>query len=159
MLAPDDQAPLPPRRPRYDDAGPLGVNFFRTFLEGPKDLSNLTLPRTFFGRSEIRDISFQGSDLRESTLCWNDFISVDFGEANLSNSDLRSSVYESVRFAGTTLDGTDLRRSSFSGCTFESASMRGTILTRAQGSRMDLSAEQRDEIDWQDEDGDEPGGG
>jgi uncharacterized protein YjbI with pentapeptide repeats len=70
--------PIPQRKPRYDDDETLGVSFFRTRVAG--DLSGLTLPRTFFGRSEIKGASFRGTDLRESRLCWNDFIDVDFSE-------------------------------------------------------------------------------
>jgi hypothetical protein len=56
--------PMPSRQPRHDD-DELGVSFFRTRVEG--DLSNLTIPRTFFGRSEIIEASFCGTDLTEST--------------------------------------------------------------------------------------------
>ena len=159
LLAHDEVPLLPARRPRYDDDQPWGLNFFRTFIEGPKDLSNLTLPRTFFGRSEIRDVSFQGTDLRESTLCWNDFVAVDFRSADLSLSDLRSACFDDVQFAGAILRRADLRRSSFAGCRFDSAVMQGAVLTRAQASRMSLSTVQQAEIDWRDEDGEEPGGG
>lgn len=39
---------------------------------------------------------FKTTDLRESNLCWNDFISVDSSDAILTNSDLRSSIFEHV---------------------------------------------------------------
>jgi len=68
------------------------VEFFRTRVSDDK-FENLTLPRTFFGRSEIRDMSFRGTDLSESTLCWNDFIAVDFSDCDLSNGDLRASLF------------------------------------------------------------------
>ena len=61
--------------------------------------SHLTIPRTFFGRSEIAHTSFANSDLSESTLCWNDFVDVDFTNACLAGADLRASNYERVRFA------------------------------------------------------------
>lgn len=89
--------PLPTARPRVDDRIP-GVSFFKTKVIDD-DFSHLTLPRTFFGRSEIRDVDFRNTDLRESNLCWNDFISVDFSDALLTNSDLRSSIFEHVSFA------------------------------------------------------------
>src|SRR5579871_3872310 len=79
--------PLPGRPPRHDDKI-LGVSFFRTSLSDVR-LENLTLPRTFFGRSEIRNISFKNTDLSETTANWNDFITVDFSIADLSRSDLR----------------------------------------------------------------------
>src|SRR5689334_22012247 len=76
-LGPGEIPPMPKRMPRYDDER-LGVAFFRTFVGEHDDLSNLTLPRTYFGRSEINDALFCNTDLTESSLCWNDFIDVDF---------------------------------------------------------------------------------
>ena len=61
--------PMPDHRPQCDDEGPLGVCFFRTFV-GEGDLENLTLPRTFFGRSEIGPVSFKNTDLSNATLCF-----------------------------------------------------------------------------------------
>jgi BTB/POZ domain-containing protein KCTD9 len=159
LLAHDDQAPMPKRLPRYDDEEPLGVNVFRTRLAGDFDLSDLSLPRTFFGRSEINSISFRNSDLHESNLCWNDFIEVDFTGADLRRSDMRSSLFKGVRFMIANLDAADLRRSTFIDCVFEGAVMRGTALTPPQGETMPLSEAQRREIDWRDEDGPKPDGG
>src|SRR5262249_38818910 len=75
--------PVPDHRPQGDDEEPLGVCFFRTFVgqdieqgdddESHRNLENLTLPRTFFGKSHIQYVSFKNTDLSESTLCWNDF--------------------------------------------------------------------------------------
>jgi BTB/POZ domain-containing protein KCTD9 len=76
----DPAPPIPRCKLRYDDDEQLGITFFRTRVTD--DLSGLTLPRTFFGRSEIKEASFRGTDLRESWLCWNDFIDVDFSEAS-----------------------------------------------------------------------------
>ena len=90
----DPQAQTATRRRR----AARGVSFFRTRVGD--DLRGLTLPRTFFGRSEIKGASFHGTDLRESNLCWNDFVDVDFSQTVLSNSDLRarcSNVYLSRR--------------------------------------------------------------
>jgi uncharacterized protein YjbI with pentapeptide repeats len=123
------------------------------------DLSGLTLPRTFFGRSEIKGASFRGTDLRESRLCWNDFIDVDFSETILSDADLRASLFERVSFAGTDLRSADLRRSTFTNCVFDRASMKGTILTRRLGKTLSLSGSQLSEINWTDDDGEEPVGG
>jgi len=149
--------PIPDHRPRYDDEEPLGVNFFRTSVEG--DLSNLTLPRTFFSRSEIEKASFRNTDLHESNLCWNDFSNVDFSGANLSDSDLRASKFERVLFARCNLTKADLRRSSFDDCSFKDASMDGTILTRDQQHNLVLSAAQISGINWTDDAGEEPDGG
>lgn len=68
------------------------MRFFRTRDEG--DHSGLTLPRAYFGRSDINNASLFNTDLHESNLCWNDFTDVDFGESDLSQSDLRASVFE-----------------------------------------------------------------
>lgn len=89
-----DAPPLPSQLPSIQDEGPLGISFFRTFVgeEEPgrvEDIANMTLPRTFFGRSEVRQVSFKHTDLSESCLCWNDLVQVDFTETDLSGSDLR----------------------------------------------------------------------
>ena len=157
FLDPGDIPPLPSRMPHPDDA-PLGVSFFRTGV-WDDELPNLTLPRTFFGRSEVSHISFHNTDFPESWLCWNDFIDVDFTDADLSHSDLRASVFRNVRFIRADLCGADLRRSEYTDCDFTAARMKGARLTRAQGEVLRLSAEQHREISWQDEDGEEPSGG
>jgi hypothetical protein len=159
----DEQVALPARMPRYDDEE-LAVRFFRTFV-GPDndgetfDLTNLTLPRTFFGRSEIRSTSFENSDLHESNLCWNDFVDVSFVRADLSRSDMRASIYERVRFNDANLGFSDLRRSTFDDCDFAGAIMVGTVLTRQQREGVGLNSQQHAEIDWTDDDGPEPDGG
>jgi BTB/POZ domain-containing protein KCTD9 len=158
LLAHDDRAPMPERLPRYDDEL-LGFNVFRTRLADALDLSDLSLPRTFFGRSEINQVSFRNTDLHESNLCWNDFLEADFAGADLAGSDMRSSLFERVMFVNTKLDGADLRRSSFVDCDFDGAAMKDVALTREQGSTMHLSETQRRDIDWRDDIGPEPDGG
>lgn len=167
--------PMPDHHPQFDDEEPLGINFFRTWLgvgrpfnlSVPDDwvdvpefaLENLTLRRTYFGKSEVGPISFRNTDLSESTLCWNDFIEVDFTDADLSESDLRGSVFRRVAFVRTSLRNADLRHSVFETCDFTDADMAGAKLTRKQGRRIRLCDEQRKVIDWQDRDGEEPAGG
>lgn len=151
--------PIPERLPQSDDPEPLGVSFFRTFVGDGDDLSNLTLPRTFFGRSEINDALFQNTDFRESNLCWNDFINVDFTDAILAQSDLRASLFTSVKFVRTDLRKVDMRQSSFENCDFTDALMTGAILTHEQGTTINLSEEQRKQISWTDDAGEEPTGG
>ncbi|MBX3442227.1 MAG: pentapeptide repeat-containing protein [Planctomyces sp.] len=161
--------PLPDRRPQYDDEEPLGVTFFRTFVgedgdegdaqAGSCDLVRLKLPRTYFGKSGIQGVSFQNTDLSESTLCWNDFADVNFTDADLSGGDLRASLFENVRFARANLRNADLRRSSFVNCDFTDADMQGVRLTPAQAEDLRFSESQRQAIDWQDDDGEEPPGG
>ena len=153
-----DIPPLPQQPPRYDDEDPLGVNFFRTEL-ADSTLECLSLPRTFFGRSEIRDVSFRETDLSESTANWNDFINVDFSSADLSRCDLRSSVFDGVRFTSASLRQADLRHSNFTNCNFSGADLTGAKLTRETASAISLSAEQQRVIDVQEDDGEEPGGG
>jgi BTB/POZ domain-containing protein KCTD9 len=153
----DPAPPMLDRKPRHDDEEPLGVSLLRLRVEG--DLSGLTLPRTYFGRSEIEAASFRGTDLTESSMCWNDIIDVQFDEASLAGADLRESIFERVSFVEANLDSADLRRSSFVGCSFERASMRGTTLTREQGQSLSLSPAQRAKINWADDDGEEPEGG
>lgn len=161
--------PIPNHRPQYDDDEPLGVSFFRTLVgqeieDGDEeanggDLGNLTLPRTFFGRSSVQHVSFKNTDLSESTLCWNDFNDVNFTDAGLSACDLRGSNFIAVVFVRANLSNADLRNSSFEACDFTNAEMRGAKVTHRQGQAIDLSEEQRRDIDWQDNDGDEPPGG
>ncbi len=156
--------PIRPGVPSIQDEAPLGITFFRTLVgeEEPgliEDIENMTLPRTFFGRTEVRQTSFKGTDLFESCLCWNAFIQVDFTKSSLSGSDLRASLYDHVLFVQADLSGADLRGSAFDACDFTNAVMKGAKLTYAQGRLLSLSENQRQEIDWQDEDGDEPDGG
>lgn len=128
------QAPSTPptRRPQFDD-NVLGVQFFRT-LVSDVDLSNLTLPGTFFGRSEVVRSSFRNSDLCSSTMCWNDFIDIDFSAACLADCDLRASTFDN--------------------CRFTDADLTGALVGRDQ--RIELSNEQRASVVWCDE---EPDGG
>ncbi len=150
--------PLPDRMPHADDEV-LGVSFVRTLLQGADDLGNLTLPRTFFGRSEINRSTFRNTDLTESNLCWNDFNDVDFTDALLARSDLRASLFTRVRFDSADLSNADLRQSTFEHCVFTNAMMAGTVLTPAQGRHLSLSARQRAEVAWTDDEGPEPLGG
>lgn len=150
--------PMPARLPRADDEV-LGVSFFRTRVGGGDDLSDLFLPHTFFGRSEILDAKFRNTDFTESNFCWNDFIDVDFTDAVLARSDLRASGFERVRFVRADLREADLRRSSFSECSFDEARMKGASLTHDQRPSLKLSGRQAVEISWTDDEGDEPDGG
>lgn len=147
---------LPAAMPADDDEV-LGVSFFRTFV-GNDNFDNLTLPRTYFGRSEIRGTSFKNTDLSESRLCWNDFVEVDFTEATLTGSDLRASVYERVKFVRADLQNSDLRRAAFQDCDFTGANLRGAKLNKDAKVLKSLAPEQRIGIDYQPEGEDPPGG-
>lgn len=148
--------PMPAQRPRHDDEAP-GVSFFRTRLED--DFSNLTLPRTFFGRSEIRKSSFRNTDLAGSNLCWNDFVEVDFTDARLADSDLRASTFRRVKFERCDLRRADLRRSTFEKCSFEGAFLDGAKLTLIQKLALPLSKVQKAVVTWTLGPGKEPEGG
>ena len=148
---------LPERPPRYDDEV-FGVSFFRTGLTDGK-AENLTLPRTYIARSDVRRFSFRHSDLSESVICWNDFTDVDFSFADLSHVDLRASIFLNVNFHGANLRNTDLRRSSFKHCIFKDADLAGAKLTRKFKWLFSLSSSQRRSIDWQITLGEEPKGG
>lgn len=169
--------PLPNRRPRFDDDLTHGVHFFRTWVgngkpfgleasdpnfEWPTEVhhfENLTLPRTYFGRSEISRISFKNTDLSESVLCWNDFIEVDFTHADLVECDLRSSLYTRTLFVCANLRNADLRRSTFEECDFTGADLREVKLMRSQAKVLSLAEEQLKVINWQKSKGTEPPGG
>src|SRR5262245_28646747 len=96
FLGADEHPPMPNQVPQPEDEEPLGLSFFRTFVGENADLSNLSIPRTLFGRSEISSASFRNTDLSESNLCWNDFINVDFTEAIMARADFRASTYRRV---------------------------------------------------------------
>src|SRR6478736_3220076 len=149
--------PLPLRPPRHDDQA-LGVSFFRTMLADAK-LERLTLPRTFFGRAELRAVSFCDTDLSESVANWNDFIAVDFSRADLSRSDLRACLFERVRFVGASLVGVDFRYCGFKECDFTDADVTEARFTVKAGTALRFSDEQRSVIDWQSDNGEEPAGG
>jgi len=157
LLAGGEAPPAQERPPRHDDEI-LGVRFFRAQLADAK-LERLTLPRTFFGRSEICNVSFRDTDLSESTANWNDFIDVDFSLADLSRVDLRASVFERVNFSGASLRGADLRHARFTDCAFADADFAGAKLARECESLSGLSSTQRGAIEWHADHGEEPDGG
>jgi uncharacterized protein YjbI with pentapeptide repeats len=159
FLGAGEQPPMPDHVPQPEDEEPLGLSFFRTFVGEGADFSNLTIPRTFFGRSEVNNASFRNTDLSESNLRWNDFVDVDFTEAILAGADLRASIYTRVDFTRADLRGADMRRADFEECVFSGAAMGGTILTRNQGSRHSLSGAQKAVIAWCKDDGPKPSGG
>lgn len=153
---------VPLKMPSYDDPERLGFSYFRNGLEAA-DLSNLSLPRTFFGRSSFEGVSFHNSDLSESRMCWNDFVGCDFSNADLSGCDLRASNYTDCNFTGAILTRADLRCSSFEDCDFSGAIMMEAISdwpsAQDQGLLDCLTEAQRAPMHWHEEPGEEPGGG
>jgi hypothetical protein len=112
--------------PQYDDEL-SGVSFFRTRIYEVR-WERLTLPRTFFGRSEIEKSSFAWSDFTESNLCWNDFKEVCFKGTLLKGADLRASTFRHCNFNQSDLTGADLRRSTFVKCNFGGAKLTNAII-------------------------------
>lgn len=117
------------------------------------------MPRTFFGRAEINGVSFRDTDLRESNMCWNDFVRTDFTGADLSRCDMRDALFKQVIFVEANLRGADLRHSSLIDCSCIRASMKGVVLTRKQADTLPPSETQRREIDWVDDSGTDQNGG
>jgi len=158
---PDGTPHLPSRMPNLDDDSPVNIAFFRTVWKDA-DLSNLTLPRMFFGRSGFERVNFLGSEFAKSRMCWNDFIGCDFSESNLTHCDMRAVNFDACVFRGANLSGADLRRSSFNACIFEGAKLAGTIVHKrsAAGDLVPLlSKSQLREIRWVSDPGEEPPGG
>lgn len=149
--------PMPSAPPRYDD-DVLGLSFFRTLVSEAK-FDRLTLPRIYFGRSEISRSSFVGADLTESVANWNDFEDVDFSSADLTRLDFRGCMLRRIKFNDAILCEVDLRCCGFENCSFRGADMTRAKLTREAGASLDLSETQKQVIDWQEEDGPEPDGG
>lgn len=160
----DGSPHLPSRMPGGDDERedePVIIAFFRT-LWADADLSGLTLPRMYFGRSGFERVTFGGSELGESRMCWNDFTRCDFSNTVLARCDMRACNFDACIFRGTDLSGADLRRSGFDACIFEDATMAGAIVHRASQSddlMSLLSEKQIKEIRWVTDAGDEPPGG
>jgi len=155
------------RPPRHDDEE-LGPSIFRLSLEDV-DLTNLCLPGLYVGRSELRRISFAGSDLHFSTFNWSDLVDCDFRGADLSGSDLRACKFVRCLFRDANLARSDLRGSDFEACAFDHAAMGRSALYRrprtlgflklgTDQETLPLSAAQRAEIAWS-PDVAEPGGG
>lgn len=155
-----DGRPFVPDRMPSDDDEVLGFSYFRYRLVGA-DNSNLTLPRTFFGRSWFVGVSFVNTDLAGSRMCWNDFNRCDFSGADLSDCDMRASHFLGCKFVGAILRGADLRRSSFEECDFTGAELAGAVAEDEdyEGRVLDsLNPEQQDVMVLMDEGPEPPGG-
>ena len=127
-----DGAPfVPPAMPNHDD-DELGFSFYKEGLEDG-ELCDLTLPRTFFGRSLIERVAFVNTDLSQSRMCWNDFLGCDFSHADLAGADLRASRFVDCRFVGSVLRDADLRGAEFTNCDFTDADMTGATAVEDPG--------------------------
>jgi uncharacterized protein YjbI with pentapeptide repeats len=145
------------RRPRYDDDDP-GPSLFRTVVESCA-LERLTLPGLFVARAKMTAVSFSGSDLHLSTMCWNDFTRCWFDQCDLTESDLRASHFVECDFRRADLTRCDLRQSTFQGCRFDGAIFTDALTTSDQRTSLRLSKEQESSISWQDAPGSVPPGG
>lgn len=159
---PDGGRPhVPERMPSIHDSVLVGLRVYSAGLFDA-DMSDLTLPRSFFGRSGFERVNFANTDLSESCMCWNDFDYCDFSRADLSGCDMRSSIFRHCRFAGAILRGADLRRSTFEECDFSGADMGGAVAEDKSGAgrvRECLSEEQVAVMVWRPDGGPEPPGG
>jgi uncharacterized protein YjbI with pentapeptide repeats len=158
---PDGRPLVHDAMPNHDDDEPFGVRHFRTHREDA-DYGNLTMPRTFFGRSWLIRVSFANADLSSSRMCWNDFDECDFSNADLSGCDLRASQFKGCTFRDAVLRGADLRRSSFEDCDFAGADLAGAVAEEEDGDgcfQDYLTDEQRAAMAWTPDGGPEPPGG
>lgn len=151
-----DPKPDVARPPRHDDAD-FGPSIFRA-LVASTDLSELTLPGLYVGRSELRQVFFADSDLHLSTFNWNDLVDCSFYLCDLSGSDLRACVFERCSFTRADLSRADLRHSTFGGCDFTGANLAGATLHDSQREIVHLSEEQAAAVVWTDA-ASEPAGG
>jgi len=142
--------------PRYHEET-LGPSWFRTAV-GNHDLQNLTLPGLYIGRSDVREVSFAGSDLHLSAFNWSDFEDCDFSRCDLSRSDLRACNFRNCRFTAADLSRADLRNSGFEDCDFVGARLDDAILMNDQKDAIALPDVQASGIKWTDE-YEEPEGG
>jgi uncharacterized protein YjbI with pentapeptide repeats len=142
-----------------DDEESVGLCFFRDY-QSEADFRDLTLPRTFFGRSLLERVCFANSDLTESRMCWNDFVSCDFRKADMARCDLRASIFEACDFAGANLRGADLRRARFNRCRFTNTQLASAIAEDVNSNLIDsLSDDQLASMDLRPDGGPEPEGG
>ena len=127
----DGQPLVPDAMPSHNDpAGRIGFSYFKYRLEDA-DNGDLTLPRTFFGRSYFARVRFANTDLTESRMCWNTFDDCDFSRADLSGCDMRASIFRRCRFVGAVLRRADLRRATFEDCDFTGAELAGAVVEDA----------------------------
>jgi hypothetical protein len=146
---------LPSKPPGDPESEEDDLSFFRTRVDS-EEFSSLTMPRTFFARTEIHYTRFRDTDLSQSFMCWNDWLDCDFTAADLSSANLKAARYLYCTFAGANLNGADLRMADFIGCDFTGAQMQRARLTRKQAKSLALTAEQRKVIAWQSREGPEP---
>jgi BTB/POZ domain-containing protein KCTD9 len=154
----DEMPSLPPRMPHRYDNESFSFSLYKGGLE-ECELANLSLPRTFFGRSLLERCNFSNTDWSESRMCWNSFEDVDFSHSDLVSCDLRASLFKIVRFCNSNLTDADLRRSSFERCDFTGACLQGTKITHTQASELSLTDEQCQQVRWYKSPGREPAGG
>jgi BTB/POZ domain-containing protein KCTD9 len=159
LVSPDQHPRMPSRMPQYDDETIEGLSIFRSGNDASGDMSNLTIPRTYVGRSELDVVAIRNTDLSESNLCWNDFVKCDFELAIIDRADMRASNFVECNFAFASLLNVDMRHSSFSNCRFTNADVSGAIIAKEQLKELGLSAKQLASVVLRQEAGPEPNGG
>jgi uncharacterized protein YjbI with pentapeptide repeats len=158
-LAGADGRPVPQvtQRPRHDDDD-YGPSLFRTQVS-ECNLERLTLPGLFVGRSLLTKVSFSGSLLRMSTLCWCDFVRCWFDRCDLRESDLRASDFRTCDFRSANLAGCDVRHAVFDNCRFDKADVAGLVASEDQRTGLRFTAAQAAVVSWVPEPGEPPPGG
>ena len=157
---PNDRPLIPDCMPNHDDEV-LRFMYYKYYLEDA-DNGNLTLQRGFLGRSRFARVSFVGTDLTDSRMCWNEFESCDFSSADLSGCDLRASRFTDCKLVGAILRGADLRCSTFVNCDFARADLSQAVAvdTDFQGCVQDfLTPDQDAQMVLSPDEGPEPPGG
>jgi len=130
------------------------LDYFRTACWG-RHWNCLTLPRSYFAKTDLERCSFRNTDLSGSRIVVNDIVDCDFREADLTGACL-ASLFVECDFSAATLNGADLRRSTFIDCTFAGASMQGTKLLQEDREALPLSSLQFVDVEWSDDSGPEP---
>ncbi len=157
------EPPTPDQMPLPHDSVPAGVCFFRAALlgdDGTKlNMENLSLHKTLVCRSELSHVSLVGTDLTDSFMCWNDFISVNFTSSVLIRSDMRASAFVGCDFSNANLTKVDFRHSSFKRCKFSKAEMHGCKISANLRTKLKLTEDQTNQVDWCTDTGEEPPGG
>jgi len=129
--------------------------FFRTQVLG-ENLSYLSLSHTLFAKSEISLTTFRGSNLRRSLSHSCDWLDCDLGETELAYADLRTCRFLYCDFSNADLEGADLRQSSFVGCNFTGANMQDVCMELEDRENVNLSDQQKAQINWNCPQADDP---
>jgi hypothetical protein len=133
-----------------EDDSPSNVfHFSRTTIYG-EAFDHFTLPKSHFYKTLLEFTSFCGTDLSQSDIHESDVLDCDFSGADLRQSKFFCVCY-CCSFVRADLRGADLRGAPLVQCDFTDALMQGTKLLYEQETLLNLSEQQRSEIEWHDE--------